>query len=466
MYSLSIVTGIALVLLTLPGFVLLARREWDRSGAGLFLLSPPCVFYIAYLASFALRPPFQVAGVLQYDFTSVPDSNLFVAQAASMLTWYGFVIAYCLTPAQGVPELLPQRRPAPGDMRLRASAAYGLSIVSSMAFMVSLPTLGSLSLENFGNIRVTYLNSLSGAGHIYLFNLLAGTLLLMGLVFSSFCKRSPRILAIIAWTAYLLPNALVTNRFLVSAVLFALLFVLALKRIRRGKHISLTMVLGGLAVLAAIGAVLGLVRGLSAGLEYAEEHRDPLVFFLWSFDMSEYFQTALQNVQTFDLGRSWFEDLFLQFLPRAVFAWKPQIYGATRLEAEVMPGSIPADGIMNATYPISMFGEAYANFGIPGLLLVGLASGVLLKIVFAGALKAGIVSRRQFWPLLCFCLFVLACANALGYLRSFGWFLSMLMFHCVVAAFCYSVVWTIAQLGSGAIKGAARSAHAGAAHAR
>ncbi len=465
MYSLSIITGIALVLLTLPGFVLLARREWDRSGAGLFLLSPPCVFYIAYLASFALRPPFQVAGLLQYDFTSIPDSNLFLAQATSMLTWYGFVITYCLTPTQGVPELLAQRRPAPTDMRLRASVAYGLSIVASAAFVYSLPALGSLTLENFGNIRVTYLNALSGAGHIYLFNLMAGTLLLMGLVFSSFCRHSPRILAIVAWTAYLLPNALVTNRFLVSAALFALLFVLALKRIRRGKHISLMMVMGGLALLAAIGAVLGLVRGLSEGLEYAEEHRDPLVFFLWSFDMSEYFQTALQNVRTFDVGQSWLEDLFLQFLPRAIFSWKPQIYGATRLEAEVMPGSIPADGIMNATYPISMFGEAYANFGIPGLLLVGLACGVLLKLVFAGALKAGIVSRHQFWPVLCFCLFVLACANALGYLRSFGWFLSMLMFHGVVAAVCYGAVWTIAQLGSGAIQGAARSAPRGATHA-
>ena len=101
MYNLSIASGIALVLLTLPGFVVLARREWERSGAGLFLLSPPCVFYIAYLASFALRPPFQVAGLLQYDFTSVPDGNLFLAQARSMLTWYGFVITYCLTPARG-----------------------------------------------------------------------------------------------------------------------------------------------------------------------------------------------------------------------------------------------------------------------------------------------------------------------------------------------------------------------------
>ena len=130
-----------------------------------------------------------------------------------------------------------------------------------------------------------------------------------------------------------------------------------------------------------------------------------------------------------------------------------------------MPGSIPADGIRNATYPISMFGEAYANFGIPGLLLVGLATGALLKLVFAGALKAGIVSRHQFWPLLCFCLFILACANALGYLRSFGWFLSMLMFHSVVAAVCYGAVWTIAQLCSGAIQGAARSAPQGASHA-
>ena len=78
---------------------------------------------------------------------------------------------------EGVPALLKQRRAAPTDMRLRASVAYGLSILASIAFVYSLPTFDSLTLENFGNIRVTYLNALFGAGHIYLFNLMAGTLL-------------------------------------------------------------------------------------------------------------------------------------------------------------------------------------------------------------------------------------------------------------------------------------------------
>jgi len=465
MLELSIVSGIALFILTIPGFVFLVRRNWERSGAGLFLLSPPFVFYIAYLLSFALRPPFQVAGLLQYEFSSIPDGNLFVAQATSLLTWYGFVISYCLTPARGVPELLAQRAPASNDVRLRASASYALSIAASLAFMSSLPALGELTLENFGNMRVSYLNSLIGAGHMFLFNLVAGTLLLMGLVFSSFCKRSPRVLAIVAWTTYLCLNALVTNRFLISSVLLALLFVLALKRVRRGKHISLGMMMGGLGALAVIGATLGLLRGLSAGLEYSEEHRDPLVFFLWSFDMSEYFQAALQNVRTFDLGRSWMEDIVLQYLPRAVFTWKPLIYGAIRLEAEVMPDSIPDDNIMSATFPISMFAEAYANFGIPGLLLIGIMCGVLLKLIFFGALKSGLVSRHQFFPLLCFCLFVLVCANALGYMRSFGWFLSNLMFNAVVTAFCCFVVWAIAQLCASAIQGAGRQITMEATHA-
>jgi len=272
-------------------------------------------------------------------------------------------------------------------------------------------------------------------------------------------------LAFIAWSAYLIPNALVTNRFLVSAALFALLFVVALKRVRDGKTISLTTVIAVLALLAAVGAALGLVRGLSEGLEYAEERRHPLVFFLWSFDMSEFYQTALHNLQSLDLGRSWVEDLFLQFLPRALFPWKPQIYGAIRLEAQAMPGSIPADGMMSATYPISMFGEAYANFGLPGLLLVGLASGIILKIIFYRALEAGLVSWRPFWPLGCFCLFVLGCANALGYLRSFGWFLSMLVFHLTVYACCYLLVWLISQLCVGAITGFPRSAASGVSRA-
>src|SRR5436305_197482 len=98
MFNISIVSGFAILLLSFPGFVVLLRGEWKRSGEGLFLLSPPCVFYAAYLASFALRPPFQFAGTLQYDFTVPADSTLLLAQATSLLAWYGFVIAYRLTP--------------------------------------------------------------------------------------------------------------------------------------------------------------------------------------------------------------------------------------------------------------------------------------------------------------------------------------------------------------------------------
>ena len=452
MLATSIASGVVILLASLPGFVVLARHEWVRSGRALFLLSPACVFYLAYLASFAVRPPFQVAGILGYDFAGATDTTLLIAQGTSLLTWYGFVLAYALTPAPSVPRLVLQP-PVPAiDRRLRAATAYVLSCAASAAFTLSLPPLGAFSLEGFGNMRVAYLNALFGAGYLYLFNLLAGTLLLIGLVFASFCRRPPKLLALVAWSAYLIPNALVTNRFLISAALFALLFVAALKRIRERRRISPRTVILVLVALAAVGAALGLLRGLSEGLEYAEERRNPLVFLLWTFDMSEFYQLALQNLHGFDLGRSWLEDMFLQYLPRAVFPWKPQIYGAVRLESLAMPGSLSPDGVLSATYPISMFGEAYANFGFPGLFLVGLMAGAVLKVVFTQALRAGLSLRRPFWPLACFCLFVLACANALGYLRSFGWFLSTLAFHTVVYAACYFAVWVVVEVLRGAVE--------------
>jgi hypothetical protein len=456
MFDLAILSGFGVVALTLPGFVLLVRREWDRSGAGLFLLSPACVFYLAYLASFAIRPLLQIAGILSYTVTTSTADTLLLAQVTSVLTWYGFVIGYRLIPSPMVPALLAQAGMVVIDMRLRASAAYGLSLAASLAFVAMLAPLGVFTLD-FGHNRDAYLNALFGAGHLYLLNLMAGTLLLMGLVLSSFCRRPVRPPAIIAWAAYLIPNALVTNRFVFSAALFALLLVMALKRMRRGYRISVTTVVVVLAALVTVGALLGLVRGLTEGHEYAEERRNPFVYLLWTFDMSEVYQIALQNIHRLDLGRSWAEDMFLVFLPRALFPWKPQVYGAIRLQAEAFPGSVPSDGVITATYPISMFGEGYANFGVPGLLLVGLAVGVILKLVFSRALQAGLVSRRPFWPLACFCLFILVCANSLGYMRSFGWFLSMLVFHFAIYACCYLAVWVIAQLCKGAIDGAARA---------
>lgn len=455
MFGAAILSGIGVVALTLPGFVLLVRREWERSGAGLFLLSPATVFYVAYLASFAIRPPLQVTGTLNYNVAGSSGDTLLLAQVTSLLAWYGFVIGYRLIPSPTVPALLARVGAVAPDLRLRASAAYGLSLAASLTFVALLAPLGVLTLD-FGNNRVAYLNAMFGAGHMYLFNLMAGTFLLMGLVLSSFCRRAPHLLAVAAWAAYLIPNAIVTNRYLVSAALFALLLVVALKRVRQGNRISATAVVVVLGVLAAVGTALGLVRGLSEGLEYAEEHRNPLVYLLWTFDMSELYQIALHNIHQLDLGRSWAEDMFLVFLPRALFPWKPQIYGAIRLQVEAMPDSAAYGGMMSATYPVSMFGEGYANFGIPGLLLVGLVLGIILKLVFSRALQAVLVSRRPFWPLACFCLFILVCANSLGYMRSFGWFLSTLVFQGIVYAFCYFAVWAAAELCRGAIENAAR----------
>ena len=454
MFEVSIVSGIVVFGVTLPGFIFLLRREWDRSGGGLFLLSPACIFYAAYVASFAIRPPFQVAGTLQYDFSGSSGANLLFAQATSLLAWYGFVIGYALTPSRSVTALLANAGGAPHDIQLKASAAYALSLVASLSYIASLAPLGVFTLD-LGHNRVIYLNAMSGAGHLYLFNLMAGTLLLMGLIFSSFCRRPARPLSIAAWIMYLVPNGLLTNRFWFSAVLFALLLVLALQYMRRGKRISTTTIVVALGLLAAAGSVLGLLRGLSEGLEYADERRNPVVFLLWTFDMSEFYQIALQNIRSLDLGRSWAEDLFLQFLPRMIFPWKPHIYGAVRLQAEAMPESIPADGIPTSTYPISMFGEGYANFGIPGLLLVGVAVGIILKLIYSRAVQAGLTPRQPFWPVACFCLFVLVCANALGYLRSFGWFASILFFHTVVYACCHLSVWVMAELCRGAVTVAA-----------
>ena len=191
MFQLSILTGVGIFAVTLPGFLLLVRREWEKSGAGLFLLSPACVFYVAYLASFAVRPPFQVAGTLNYDFAVGADASLFLAQATSVLAWYGFVTGYYLTTSPSLPALTARTLPTPIEIRLKAAAAYGLSLAASLAFVVSLAPLGVFTLD-FGTNRSNYLNAMFGAGHMYLFNLAAGTLLLMGLVFSSFCARPPR----------------------------------------------------------------------------------------------------------------------------------------------------------------------------------------------------------------------------------------------------------------------------------
>jgi hypothetical protein len=158
MFDLAILSGFGVVALTLPGFVLLVRREWERSGAGLFLLSPACVFYVAYLASFAIRPLLQITGILSYTVTAETADTLLLAQATSVLAWYGFVIGYRLMPSPTVPALLAHAGRVAIDMRLRASAAYGLSLGASLAFVAMLAPLGVFTLD-FGHNRDAYLNA-------------------------------------------------------------------------------------------------------------------------------------------------------------------------------------------------------------------------------------------------------------------------------------------------------------------
>lgn len=449
MFELSIMSGIGVFLLSLPGFVVLWRREWASAGGGLFLLSPPCVFYFAYIASFAVRPPFQVLGTLQYDFSGGANDTLFVAQATSLLVWYGFVAGYRLVHSRPLVQRVDRSWPGP-DIRLRASIAYLASISASAGFIATLAPLGVFTFD-LGYNRVAYLNAMFGAGHMYLLNLIAGTSLLMGLILARYGRRPPRLLEWAAWIAYLVPNALVTNRFLLSSALFALLLVHVLGRIRSGRRVGISHVLLPVGGLVAVGALLGLLRGLSEGLEYAEDRRNPFVFFLWSFDMSEFYQITLANLREFDFGLSWVEDMLFTFLPRAFFPWKPSVYGAVRIQAEVMPGSVPPDGVLAATYPVSIFGEGYANFGWAGLPLAGLLVGIVLKGIFVQALGAGVNPRRAFTRQLSFCLYVLVCANALGYLRSLGWFLAMLVFHGLIFVLCHLIVWIFNSMFRGAL---------------
>jgi hypothetical protein len=185
------------------------------------------------------------------------------------------------------------------------------------------------------------------------------------------------------------------SRTLVLQVFITLLVVLHFK----GKWFSPRMLTITGAALLVFGGALGLKRvgGFESLWTALASPFQALEFLTHSFDSFEFLAPAIQRTSIFGSlgGQSLIEDIFWTFMPRALVPWKPDEYGAVRVQNFLQP-ELAEISVAQSTFPAGYLSEWYVNYGIFGVVLISILYGIVLRIAREGIFT----SRPKLLPLL------------------------------------------------------------------
>jgi hypothetical protein len=142
----------------------------------------------------------------------------------------------------------------------------------------------------------------------------------------------------------------------------------------RARRFPLRAVIGLFALAVAFGVVQSVLRGTGshAGI------LSPAATISGTLDGFYDFVNALARVHRFQLGKTILQDVVVTYIPRALWAAKPVIYGAVKAQEIVMPG-LHADVGGHSTYPIGIVAEGYVNFAVFGAVGIPLLTGALAR---------------------------------------------------------------------------------------
>lgn len=182
-------------------------------------------------------------------------------------------------------------------------------------------------------------------------------LMLMGLPFVYFAIRSRGNAILRAAAVGLFVSVLLvvgSRAYLLGAVLLASVALIGFSPVRSG------LVLAGLAV---AGAVIGMISwGENEFLA-----RFALQRLMQTFDGFDLFAAYLQTERPLLWGETIFEDIFITYIPRALWADKPFLFGSNELVATMFPDLSDTEGLL-ATFPSGFLLEQHANFSFFGVL--------------------------------------------------------------------------------------------------
>ncbi len=425
----------------------LCIRRW---GVGLWLFSPVPSYAFAYLVSFGFVPLIQnIFGVKIYETFYIDEQTMLASQALGILSCWAFSFGFLAYDRPANRTIEPPNPETIAHAEARSlvfqRVSFAFCILMQAAFLAFLFSVRALT-TNFGDNRSHYLDAMLGAGYMNLINQLSANILMVGLLYSLWTRRIGKA-GVLALLMFIVSNFMITNRGIITSIFYLILLTYFLRLSRTSKKVSPLRLAAMLAVIVGLGSLIGLSRGIGAAeasddpksaMEVAIQSFPPVirggVFLCYTFDMGVMLEKTISRTDHYQFGASWLEDIGFTFLPRAIFPEKPLIYGASRLQEEVAPEIYGGDVSVSATYPIGIFGEAYINFGVPGVAITLCVLGVILKSWYSRCLQLAHDRTANAGSLFTMAMYASLGSNALPYIRSFGAFVSLAIFMSVLLA--------------------------------
>ena len=415
--------------------IFICRKDYGKYGRQFFIFSPSVLFFFGYTFAFLFRPYFRITENLHYENSVFIEDLFMYSLLVAAIANYSFALGYLFSVKKTNKHSSDSGINGLHYINRFKIEKFTIFIVQIFIFFSMLYFLYDANALTFslGENRRSYLSYLNGKGYV---NYLNGTYIFFSIYiilknkFYHIRTKSREYILIVLW---FLLNIIVTNRSVVTIVLFLFLFISILNKkyfLNQTKGLLLKL-LPKIFIVLFMGIVLGLLRGVegdSVDSHIAEQLKRGLLFFSATFDMSESFLESIRLVSDFYYGQSWLEDIIFTSLPRIIFPLKPIVYGTTWLQTIVYPTmSSTSGGFFSATYPVGIYGESYINFGYIGVLAILFILGVILRKLFDGII-INIYSKRIDLVFINLYIYFFIAGNTLGYLRSFGGFLAALFF--------------------------------------
>lgn len=403
------VTALApLALIGVPVAVLLQQRSAGRVDP----LEPIWALVAIFGFTYLLVPGLSAAR--PEDFASLPgylDAPPAQWQAATWLAAGGFLAllaGYWGPLGPKVATRLPPPR-AEGDPRALGRLAlvlFGLGCASGLATIViaggeRLPAADLLT----GDLRRETVRSFTGRGYLTVgFAMLALSIPL--LVAWAAARRDRVAWATVAGatiTAEVLLGGVVGSRILALGIPIAIAVVVHY----RVRAIPLGVAAAGGVAAALLGVAIAAARGTASVT-------DPLSAvggLGLTLDGFNFLVNAIARTPDLLWGSSLSEDTLLTYLPRGLWAGKPEIYGVVGAQEAIVPG-LYDDFQRGATFPPGIMAEGFVNFGVVGAVAFPLAAGVALRTAYLRLLEV----RTTFYVVLIAWLL----ANLLSVMRALG----------------------------------------------
>jgi oligosaccharide repeat unit polymerase len=280
-----------------------------------------------------------------------------------------------------------------GEKRLCYASLFGISIgiiallVLMQSISVQLDWESILTILFNVAIRNAIMSQLIGNGFLFFLLTLVPFFALVYLyyVLRKRTKRSVAwIVALLTFTAAILSTSILGARMLLMGLMIGTttLYNYRVRRINLLTGLILIVIAGWLA------GILGVMLSSSYSTFFAVSFYDIILRFSATFEFFDDFVTALVHIKDFFGGATIFEDFVYTYLPRAIFPWKPLIYGQVKLQEAILPGLYAESGFAN-TMTMGILAEGYANFGVAGVLLLPAVLGIFLRGLYEKAMKEG-----------------------------------------------------------------------------